>query len=304
MLVGGAIAYESVATRQRVPDATRAYMSPFTFSCNEVIVRTIGEEWPFLAMHSIGGQGRGYRGVRPAALLAGALMSSGRHPDVRYAPIGAAIELALLGAVAHTVPESEATPLRRGVDWRYASAVIAADYLLATATGLVTRHQVDLAGAFAGWLGSLVASRAGENTAALFEEVFEFPTRIGAHLAEADDHTIELLRLFGRSCGRLFLLTEDLGALSGRQTRLDTTLAGMLTSGLSGIPARSGLTTQDEIVSHRRPLIAELETARVAELATAESTANELADPNSRTVLTHFAQALAEPGTTLTEATP
>ncbi|WP_206793401.1 hypothetical protein [Amycolatopsis sp. MtRt-6] len=293
VLLGGPIAHRSLTTRHRLPETTRTYLAPFTLSCNEVIVRTVGAEWPFLAVHTLGGQG--YRGVRPSTLLAGALMSGGDHPDVRHAPVAAAIELALLGAVAHTVPESEATPLRRGVDWRYASAVIAADYLLATATGLLTRHRPDLANAFAGWLGALVKSRAEDAVVALFEGVFEFPARMGAHLAGAADGTIGVLRRFGRSCGRLFLVTEDLGVLEGRRTRLDTTLASTLASGLSGIPARFGHGTEEEIRYRREPLIAELERARVMELAKATTLLEELPEPRAAEVLRQFAHALAEP---------
>jgi 2-polyprenyl-6-methoxyphenol hydroxylase-like FAD-dependent oxidoreductase/geranylgeranyl pyrophosphate synthase len=302
VLLGGAIAYQSVATRQRLPEAARTYLAPFTLSCNEVIVRTVGEEWPFLAMHTLGG--RGYRGVRPATLFAGALMSGGDHPDVGHAPVAAAIELALLGAVAHTVPETEATPLRRGVDWRYASAVIAADYLLATATSVLTRQRPDLAAAFAGWLGDLVAARADGTVISLFESVFEFPARIAAHLAGADDETIAVLRRFGRGCGRLFLLAEDLGVLSGRRTRLDTTLSGMLASGLSGIPARFGHADEEEIRYRRESLIVELELARATELASVVSLLDALPEPRSATVLRHFARSLAEPGPGVAEASP
>jgi geranylgeranyl pyrophosphate synthase len=302
VLLGGAIAYQSVATRQRLPEAARAYLAPFTLSCNEVIVRTVGEEWPFLAIHTLGG--RGYRGVRPATLFAGALMSGGDHPDVRHAPVAAAIELALLGAVAHTVPESEATPLRRGVDWRYASSVIATDYLLATATSVLTRQRPDLAAAFAGWVGDLVAARADGTVISLFESVFEFPARIAAHLADADDETIGVLRQFGRGCGRLFLLAEDLGVLSGRRTRLDTTLSGMLASGLSGIPARFGHATEEEIRYRRESFIVELELARATELAAAMSLLDELPEPRAATVLRHFARSLAEPGPGAGEARP
>lgn len=294
VLLGGALAYQNVATRP--PDDVRLYLAPFTLSCNEVIVRTVGAEWPFLAMHTLSGRGSGSRAVRPATLFAGALMSGGEHPDVRFAPVAAAIELALLGAIAHTVPESEATPLRRGVDWRYASSVIAADYLLATATSVLTRTHPELAGAFAAWLGELVAARADGAAISMFERVFEFPVRIAGHLAGADDETVGVLRQFGRGCGRLFSLAEDLGVLTGRRTRLDTTLPGMLASGLSGIPARLGQATEDDIRYRRESLVVELELARMSELGTVTALLDNLAAPRAAAVLRHFARSLAEPG--------
>ena len=44
------------------------------------------------------------------------------------------------------------------------------------------------------------------------------------------------MREFGRSCGRAFLHAEDLLALRGERTRLDTTRKGMVEVRISAVP--------------------------------------------------------------------
>ncbi|GHF41000.1 hypothetical protein FHX82_004902 [Amycolatopsis bartoniae] len=294
VLLGGAMAHDSLRQR-RHPDEVTVYLAPFTLACNEVMVRRIGDEWPLLAMHTLGGREPVRHALRPSTLFAGALLSAGGHPDVRHAPVAAAIELALLGALAHSVPASEAEPLARGVDWRYASAVIAADYLLATATEVLTTTRPELAAAFSAWLASLVALRAEERVVPLWESFFEFPARTGAHLAGAGDADVAAVRRLGRTCGRLFLLAEDLALLHGRRSRLDTTLGGALAAGLSGLPDLAGTADEEEIRYRRPALSAVCEESLAAELSAADRAVAGLADARCRRVLNHFARSLAEP---------
>jgi hypothetical protein len=299
VLLGGTMAHESLQARRDSADPLRLHLAPFTLACIEVAVRRIGDEWPLLAMHTLGGRDGVHRGIRPSALFAGALMSAGADPDVRLASVAAAIELALLGALAHSVPASEATFPRRGVDWRYASSVIAADYLLAAATDVLTTARPDLAGAFAAWLTSLVALRAEHRVEALFESFFEFPARMGAYLVGADDTTVSAMRQFGRGCGRLFLLAEDRALLTEQRGRLDTTLAGALAAGLTGLPARSGQQTESEIRYRRHALTDELDVTLTEELLAADEVLAGIAATRCRRVLGYFARSLAEPGPAL-----
>ncbi|OKJ92936.1 hypothetical protein AMK34_31320 [Amycolatopsis sp. CB00013] len=300
-LLGGSIAHESLRAARSATDPVRLHLAPFTLACNEVVVRRISAEWPLLATHTLSGRAGVHRGIRPSALLAGALMSAGADPELRHASVAAAIELALLGALAHSVPASEAGSPGRGVDWRYASSVIAADYLLAAATDVLTAARPDLAGAFAAWLVSLVTLRAEHAVESLFESFFEFPARIGAHLADADDATVSAMREFGRACGRLFLLAEDRAFLTGRGSRLDTNLAGALAAGLTGLPVRSGLRTEQEIHYRRHTLIDELETAVTRQLRAADEMLAGVSAARCQRVLEYFARALAEPGIALDE---
>ncbi|SFQ54124.1 FAD-dependent monooxygenase [Amycolatopsis rubida] len=295
VLFGGAMAHDALRARREPADPVRLYLAPFTMACNEVAVRRIGDEWPLLAMHTLGGRDGLHRGIRPSALFAGALMAAGDHPDVRQAPVAAAIELALLGALAHSVPAGEASAPCRGVDWRYASSVMAADYLLATATDVLTTARPDLSAAFAAWLASLVALRAEHKAEALFETLFEFPARLGAYAAGSDDATVDVLRRFGRTCGRLFLLAEDRALLLERQGRLDTTLTGALAARLTGLPVRFGRLSENEMRARRNVLAEKLDETIAGELRAVDESVAKAVPARCERVLRYFARSLANP---------
>ncbi|MBE8522902.1 hypothetical protein ILP97_36360 [Amycolatopsis sp. H6(2020)] len=81
--------------------------------------------------------------------------------------------------------------------------------------------------------GSSPSPRAGAE--AVFASLFEFPLRIGAALGGAD---AEAFRACGTTLGRLFLRVEDVLALRGDRTRLDTTLPDLLDGRISALPER------------------------------------------------------------------
>jgi geranylgeranyl pyrophosphate synthase len=70
--------------------------------------------------------------------------------------------------------------------------------------------------------------------------LLEFPARIGAQLGGCPPATVRALREFGLRCGEVFLHAEDVQALRGERTRLDTTLEVMLAGRFSGIPDALG----------------------------------------------------------------
>jgi geranylgeranyl pyrophosphate synthase len=72
--------------------------------------------------------------------------------------------------------------------------------------------------------------------AAVFGSLFEFPARIGAMLGGGSPEVVTALREFGRHCGHAHLHAEDVLAIRGERTRLDSTLRAMLGSRISAIP--------------------------------------------------------------------
>ena len=222
------------------PDAVR--LAPFLAACDEVAISVVRKEWPFLARLALAGESLGQPRLRPAALLFAALIAAGGKAPVTHAPLGAAIELAYLGASA--LFGSVGPPaVARGVDWALAATVLAGDFLLAQASRLVVSHAPAAAWSFADWLAELAALRAsrldprsGVPAGALFASLLEFPARMGALLGGAPPDVARAARDFGHHCGHAFLHGEDVLALRGMRTRLDTTLDVMLRERLSGIP--------------------------------------------------------------------
>lgn len=178
-------------------------------------VVSTNDAWPFLARLALAGESLGHHSLRPGILFGAALMTAGREPDVTRAPLGAAIEMAFLGALSLVGPTPPPTA-GRGVDWAQAATVLAGDFLLAQAARLVTDYAPELSWSFADWLAELVALRAGrldESRAipagALYASLLEFPARIGAQLGGASPAEVAALREFGHHCGHAFLHAED-----------------------------------------------------------------------------------------------
>jgi len=230
-----------------------AHVDLFMLSCTEIVVATVRDHWPFLASLITADQGQSSRAARPSLLFAAATMAGGRRPDVRWAPVAAAIELTMLGMLAFTATNSTIEAIDRGVDWPSATAVLAGDFMLSRASQLVTTYAPSVSSAFSGWMFDLVELRAcelaqpGHCAEDFFRSLLEFPARIGADLGGADDDTVALLREIGRIYGETFIHTEDLLALRGKKTRLDITLAGLLGTHLSAIPSIIGATTAQKI---------------------------------------------------------
>ncbi len=218
-------------------------LTPFLAACDEVIVATIRSQWPFLARLMLAEGTVAEPRLRPALLLYAGIIAGGARPDVRYATVGAAIELAQLGALSFLGPPSRGRPPGRGVDWATATTVLAGDFLLAQASRLVAESQTGTSWSFAEWLGELAALRAARldpartdvPAGAVFASLLEFPARIGGLLGGCPAGTVTALREVGHHCGHAFLHAEDILALRGERTRLDATLSAMLCGRISAV---------------------------------------------------------------------
>ncbi|QKW38619.1 hypothetical protein HUT06_35195 [Actinomadura sp. NAK00032] len=236
----------TAAERMLLPDAEAASLKPFLVACDEVAVSAVRRDWPFLARLVVTAETASHQRLRPAVPFFAALGAGGRPPDVAWATVGAAIELATLGALAFLGPSA---PARRdggrAVDWGTTSVILAGDFLLAQAARLVATYAPEISWSFADWLSDLTALRlervtgppgpANVPATALFAALLEFPARIGGQLGGAAPPVVDALRDYGRQCGHAFLHTEDVLALSGRTGRLDSTLAAMLEGRISAI---------------------------------------------------------------------
>ncbi|WP_253858100.1 lycopene cyclase family protein [Prauserella alba] len=293
--------------RLGLQDDTSRLLVPFLLACNEIAVRTVRDDWPFITSLLVSGQSGTNHDLRPAILFAAATMVNGQPPDNEHALVATAIELAMLGALALLGPASQSSE-QRGVDWPAATAIMAGDFLLAQAAAIIAHHRPALSGVFAEWLDELTSLRAracqpGQVVAsgtALFGTMFEFPARVGAQLAGASDDVVGAIRSFGYHCGITFLHTEDLLALRNKRTRLDTTLQGLLELRLSALPALlddSGLTATALSADSRATADAlDLTGVAGAEARTAaEKALTDLPAGHARHVLEKFVAILAAP---------
>jgi menaquinone-9 beta-reductase len=289
-----------------LPRGVAPLLAPFLMACDEVAVTAVRREWPFIARLLVTGAASAEHRIRPAVLLFAAILADGAVPAADHATMGAAMELAFLGTLALLGPA--ASPSRtRGVDWESATSMLASDYLLSQASRLVAEFHPEVSWAFADWLAELAALRAESLTTAgsagardVFAALFEFPLRIGAELGKAPSGTVQALRAYGIALGHTFLHAEDILAVRGRRTRLDTTLKALLTSRLSALPAL--LPDRDltvEALQHdpelrSAALAVASQEGRTAWRATGEAAA---AVPNSlsRLILTEFADVLGKP---------
>jgi flavin-dependent dehydrogenase len=238
--IGGLTAYQSMSVHG--PDV--AAIGPFLLACDEVMVATIRRDWPFLARLTSAGDGFLHHRIRPALLFAAALVAGGRRIDPAMAPLAAAIELTSLGALAFLGGSPPDPRPARGVDWAVTGVVLAGDFLLAQASRIVAETVPEACWSFAEWLAELTTLRAARlevspatSADAPFAALFEFPARLGGQLGGATPDDIESLRTFGAECGNAFLHAEDILALRGERTRLDSTLDAMKRSRNSNVPA-------------------------------------------------------------------
>ncbi len=219
-----------------LPPAIRVRVLPFLAACDEVCLSLVRGDWPFLARMFTADREEKLL-PRPAIGFFAALVAGGDAPARGDATVAAAIELATLGALAFLGPSVPPRDVR-GVDWESATTVLAGDYLLGQASRLIAEAAPGLSWSFADWLGELASLRAavvttGTGAEAVFASLFEFPLRIGAALGGADD---EAFRTCGAALGRLFLRVDDVLALRGDRTRLDTTLTDLLDGRISALP--------------------------------------------------------------------
>ncbi|MFI5591191.1 lycopene cyclase family protein [Amycolatopsis sp. NPDC051758] len=297
LLPEGITGLADVATLTLADDDTAA-IRPFLLACDEILASTIRHQWPFLARLMLTSTGATGRRLRPAILFAGAASASGTLPDPDLAPMAAAIELASLAALAFLTTGPPTSPDQRGIDWAATTVILAGDYLLAEASRLIASHASTYAFTFAEWLDDLVALRAAAtstntpNGQDMFETIFEFPARVGAEAGGVAPATGAQLREFARSTGSGFLHTEELLALRGARTRLDTTLAALINDKVSNLP----ITVLDDPSERRHQL-----TQRIAACADVHSRAIQqldgLTDTIARRLLASFADTACKPGT-------
>jgi flavin-dependent dehydrogenase len=243
--------------RMDLPAADAALLGPFLVACDEVAITTVRGEWPFLTRLLVAGDVRHAR-LRPAVLFFAGLAAGSRDDGVpvpvTHATVGAAIELATLGALAFLGPEVPGPEDRiaaRTVDWATATTVLAGDFLLSQASRLVAEAAPEASWSFADWLAELTALRSarldpvagsagptGSTGAAadLFAALLEFPARLGGQLGGAPPEVVRALRDAGHHCGRATLYADDVLALRGERTRLDATLRALLESRISTLP--------------------------------------------------------------------
>lgn len=209
----------------------RTLAGPFLVACDEVMISTIRDDWPFLARMAVTGVGiGGDERLRPALLLLGSLLAAGGEFDIRHATLAGALELAMMGATAFLGAAPDVRE-QRGLDWAQVSIVVGGDFLLGQAARLIATFGPTISWAFAEWLADLATLRAQRLAGrpdvpadATSAALYEFPARLGAELAGATAATVAILRDVGSECGRAFLHVDEVLALTGSRTRLDTTL--------------------------------------------------------------------------------
>ncbi|HMJ04127.1 MAG TPA: FAD-dependent oxidoreductase [Conexibacter sp.] len=237
----------------------QALAGPFLVACDEVMVSTIRDDWPFLARMAVSGAGRSDERLRPALLMLGAALAAGGELDVRCATLGGGLELAMMGALAFLGAAPDVQE-QRGLDWSQVSIVVGGDFLLGQAARLIATFGPTVSWAFAEWLADLATLRAqriagcpGVPADATSAALYEFPARLGAELAGADATTVEALRDFGSECGRAFLHVDEVLALTGRRTRLDTTLEFLAANRLAtdGIAPDEAARTAEQVTAAR-----------------------------------------------------
>lgn len=307
MLLADGIAGATATDRVALPAAHTVLMAPFLAACNEIAVKTVRAEWPFIARLLIDNGHTHYVPLRPAVPFFAGLLASGAPPATELAVVAAAIELAHLGALAFICEPGSRDETKRGVDWPAATAILAGDFLLAQATRLISEYAPETTWPFCDWLNELTDLRSRRRlgsgghieNADLFGSLFEFPARIGAELGGCSASVVSGLRTCGNQCGRAFLFAEDALALDGYRTRLDSTLTTMLQGDISTLP---DLLRRD-LTMRRLRTTPGLHAQAVTAVATAKKEAQEAAyaaasllpHQASAQILHSFATVIAEP---------
>jgi menaquinone-9 beta-reductase len=284
--------------------------APFLTACDEVMITTVREQWPFLARLAVASDAAGGLRLRPGLLFLGALLAGGGPPEIGRATVAAGIELAQLGALALLGPPASGGPppfASRGIDWAVATTVLAGDFLLAQASRLVAESAPEISWSFGDWLLELIGIRDSQLrpapsacAAEMFASFFEFPARIGALLGGCSADAVQALRDAGYHCGRAFLHAEDVLALRGKRTRLDATLAAMLQARISAVPEYLGgrlVTDRDLARDPALKLLAlsEARTACLTERERARHALTTLGDSAAARIFLPFITSVARP---------
>jgi len=281
--------------------ADSSLVESFTAACDALEVAAVRTEWPLLVQLLAANKGPMAHRLRPAVPFLAAVVADGSPPPAAAAPVAAGIELATLAVLAFIRSPQEPDQDDRGIDWARSARVLVGDFLLSAATDLVDGvGDPSLSLTFANWFREINALRSGRlqpegllrtPAAELFGALFEFPCTAGAELAGLRPSVARQLRDHGYHSGKAFLFAEDLRALHGRPTRLDTTLDHLLQSEVSSLPdLLPEVTAAGELDRDRAELA--LRDALAGEVA--RTTLSGLPEQSTR-ILTAFTQALAEP---------
>lgn len=206
----------------------------------EVLIDTVRQNWPFLSRLSATGHGDPGIPFRPALLLLLAgYFGNAREP--RLIPMGAAVELGYLAALAHlsVEEETEDTTAQNGdrpANWGNMFALMVGDFLLSKAyefsaeAGAEVSHLIAsaLARACEGRVQELRNAYNLELTEAEHLEIlsrktatlFELPCRLGAFLSGAAPSHLSALAAYGRHLGIAFQLADDAMNLAGQESAL------------------------------------------------------------------------------------
>lgn len=222
----------------------------------EALLEVVRKDWPFLARVSAVGRGDPGIPFRPALLLLLAgCFGDALHPA--RIPLGAAVELGYLAALAHVSVEEEpngnaASGESRPANWGNMLAVMLGDFLLSKA------YQIGAgAGAAASRMIAEALGRVCEGQARLLRRdaapewseaehlrtlslrvatLFELPCRLGAWLSGAPAAHADLLAEYGRNLGLAYQLTEEALAFNGRESEYLRLISAEPSGGAGSFP--------------------------------------------------------------------
>ncbi|WP_367140985.1 MULTISPECIES: geranylgeranyl reductase family protein [Streptomyces] len=245
---------------------------------SEVLLNAVRADWPFLGRITAMGRSMPAIPLRPAlfVLLAGRLIAPGRTPDSAVLA-AASVELGYLAALAglSVVEESrDGNPKHddRPANWGNMLALMVGDFLLGKANELAVRAGTAVSRMFGQSLATATEGQIrhvrhahdlhltkAEHTAILTQQtatLFALPCKLGALLAGATTAEAAALETYGRHLGLAFQLTEEARSATGQPTRLGTTLASDLASGIFGIPVLHVLHHNSKLGTRLKSLIA------------------------------------------------
>ncbi|MCF3104918.1 geranylgeranyl reductase family protein [Streptomyces roseoverticillatus] len=244
---------------------------------SEVLLNAVRTDWPFLGRVTAMGRSVPAIPLRPAlfALLAGRLIIPGHTPDTAILA-AASVELGYLAALAglSVVEETRDRDPEHGdspANWGNMLALMVGDFLLSKANELATRAGTAVSQMFGQSLATATEGQIrhvrhahdlhltkAEHIAILAQQtatLFALPCKLGALLAGATTAEAAALEAYGRHLGLAFQLTEEARSATGQQTRLGTTLASDLASGIFGIPVLHVLHNNSKLSTRLKTLI-------------------------------------------------
>jgi len=197
----------------------------------------------------------GGKRVRPTVvLLVGNMLNA---PEDKLVTIGAAVEMLHTATLVHD-DLIDGALLRRGMPtlnarWSPAATVLTGDFIFARAAKLAAESDYlpimklfaeTLATIVNGELTQMFTSRGLINRENYYQRIFaktaslfEMSARAAAMIAQADEDTVETMRLFGYETGMAFQIVDDILDFNGEQTTVGKPIGSDLLQGLVTLPA-------------------------------------------------------------------